>query len=450
MTEAYDLFVIGGGSGGVAAARRASALGAKVALAERGRLGGTCVMRGCVPKKLMMYAAQFGIGMREAAAFGWQIDAARFDMAVWQARKTAELLRLEEIYRTMLSSAGVTLLRGAARLNADGGVSVDDVDYATKRILIATGGRPASSAFPGLDLAMTSDDLLDLRSVPARLAIVGAGYIGMEFACIMASLGSAVSVFYREGLPLRGFDGGIRESVVEALPGLGIQLFPETKFERIERNGEQFSLAVNGAAQTFDAILNATGRHPNTEGLGLAERGIAVASNGAIPVDAWSRTATTGIFAIGDVTNRKNLTPVAIAEGRAVAENEFNGGDVKIEHDKVASAAFTIPPIGAIGLSEDEAKAHGKLRIYEARFRSMKTAFAGGQQKVFMKVIVEDGSDRVLGIHMHGDDAAEIIQALAVAMRMGATKADLDRTIAVHPTIAEEFVLMRTVTRVVG
>ena len=450
MSYRYDLIVIGGGSGGVASARRAAALGARVALVERDRLGGTCVIRGCVPKKLMMYAGRIGAELREAAPWGWDIRQADFDLGVWQDHKSAEIARLEGIYRGMLDKSGVTVVSGQASIADRHTVMVGSQAYTTERILIATGGSPNRDAFGGIELAMSSNELLDLRVLPKTLGVIGSGYIGLEFACIMQNLGSRVTVFYRDQLPLRGFDHAVRERVAEALQMQGIALVPESQFGRIQAAGDKLALLANQQTYTFDGILNATGRHPNTAGLGLEALGIALAKDRSVPVDGFSQTSVPGVFAIGDVTNRKNLTPVAIAEGRAFADNTYGGQSRVIDHASVATATFIHPPLGSVGLSEEAAQAQGKLRIYEASFRPMKTAFAGGSLKAYMKVIVHDATDRVLGIHMLGEDAPEIIQALAVAYRMGATKADFDATIAVHPTIAEEFMLMREVSRTVG
>lgn len=450
MTTRLDLIVIGGGSGGVAAARRAASYGAKVVLVEQDRLGGTCVIRGCIPKKLMMYASRIGAELQQAKAYGWSTADARFDMASWQDAKAREIDRLEAIYARLLADSGVQVRAGHASIESAGSVRVDDELLQTRRILIATGGSPAVIALSGLDAAANSTGILNLRTVPRRLGILGAGYIALEFATILAALGSEVSLFYRGDLPLRGFDQSMRERIARSLQAQGIQLHPGSELDRLESLPAGTRLFVSGEVFDFDLVLNAMGRKPNTAGLGLDKLGLKLAEDGAVPVDVWSETACKGVFAVGDVTNRKNLTPVAIAEGRAFAENTFNGQQLRVDYASIATATFTNPPLASVGLAEHEALAQGKLRIYEAEFKPMKSAFAGSDARTFMKLIVHDSSDRVVGIHMLGDDAPEIIQSLAVAYTMGARKSDFDRTVAVHPTVAEEFMLMREPTRVVS
>lgn len=452
MTDAsvpFDLVVIGGGSGGVASARRAAAHGAKVALVERDRLGGTCVIRGCVPKKLMMYAAKFGRELAEAGPYGWTVDNARFSLATWQANKRVEIDRLEGIYSRMLENSGVTVFRGNATLSDSQTVMVDGVTpIHGKRVLIATGARANRHAVPGIEHAMTSDDLLDLSEVPKRLGVLGAGYIALEFASIMQGLGSSVTVFYRDHLPLRGFDEGMRAKLADALTAQGIRLMGRSSMRSVEASGDTTWVFAGDESFEFDAVLNATGRSPNVQGLGLEKLGVTLAPDGAIAVNEWSETSVANVYAVGDVTNRMALTPVAIAEGRALVDNLFTGTRRTVNHASVATATFTMPPLSTVGLTEEAAAAqYPNLRIYETEFRPMKVAFAGGTSKTAIKVIVDDASDRVLGVHMLGDDSPEIIQALAVAVTMGATKADLDQTIAVHPTTAEELVLLREVSR---
>lgn len=449
MTKNLDLVVIGGGSGGVAAARRAASHGAKVVLVEQDRLGGTCVIRGCIPKKLMMYASRIGGELRQAAAYGWNIPEASFDMAVWQDAKSREIDRLEAIYANLLANSGVTVIAGHAGIESASSVRVKGELLHTRRILIASGGSPVVNALPGAQAAATSSEILNLRTVPKRLGVMGAGYIALEFASILAGLGSEVSLFFRDTLPLRGFDQSVRERIAASLQAQGIRLFPGSRFEQVQASAQGAELHASGTVHRFDVLLNAMGRRPNTIGLGLDMLGIAVTEEGAIPVDEWNETRVKGVFAIGDVTNRKNLTPVAIAEGRAFAENTFNGQQLRVDYASIATATFTNPPLASVGLPEHEALQLGQLRIYEAEFRPMKSAFAGSDAKAFMKLIVQDSSDRVLGIHMLGDDAPEIIQSLALAYAMGAKKADFDRTVAVHPTLAEEFMLMREPSRVV-
>ena len=451
----FDLLVIGGGSGGVASARRAAAHGARVALVERDRLGGTCVIRGCVPKKLMMYAAKFGRDLPEIAAYGWRIDNATFDMATWEDNKSKEIDRLEGIYSKMLDSSGVTLFRGDATIVDAATVSVSGNDgvqatLTTKRLLVATGGRVNRHAFPGLEHALSSDDILNLRHVPKRLGVLGAGYIALEFASILRGLGSEVTVFYRDHLPLRGFDNSTRTKLAEALVAQGITLMPSSSMKKVEVRGVTTVVLAGDMAYEFDAVLNATGRSPNVEDLGLDNIGVKTGKDGSIEVNEWSETSVPNVYAVGDVTGRMALTPVAIAEGRALIDNLYTGTQKTVNHASVATATFTMPPLSSVGLTEERAaETYPTLRVYETEFRPMKVAFAGGTTKTYIKVLVDDASDKVVGVHMLGDDSPEIIQALAIAVTMGATKAQFDGTIAVHPTTAEEFVLLREVTRYV-
>jgi glutathione reductase (NADPH) len=444
MNHPYDLIVIGAGSGGVAAARRASAHGARVAIVEADRVGGTCVIRGCVPKKLMMYAAGFAQALHEAQGFGWTGVAGHFDMARWADAKAHEIDRLENIYRQMLADAKVTLLMGQAQLVSANNVTVNGQTLTAPRILIATGGAPAHGAVPGLAKAMTSNDVLNLRHLPESLLVIGGGYIAVEFASILAGLGSRVTLAFRDTLPLRGFDTDLRTHLARALLERGITLAAGVPMKSLEQDTQGFTLhRADGSALPAHAALNATGRHPNTASLGLRALGVQLSPHGAITVDADSRSSVPGIWAVGDVTQRINLTPVAIAEGRAFADTEFAKRPTRVDHRTVASAVFTDPPIATVGLTEAEAAQHGPADVYESDFRPMKTAFAGGTARSYMKLVVDGLNERVLGIHMIGVDAPEIVQSLAVAMTCGATKRDFDRTLAVHPTAAEEFGLLR-------
>lgn len=444
MTTSYDLIVIGAGSGGVAAARRASAHGARVAIIEADRVGGTCVIRGCVPKKLMMYAAGFSQALQEAQGYGWTGVTGRFEMARWAEAKAREIDRLEGIYRQMLADAKVTLLMGQAQIVSANTVAVGEQTISAPRILIATGGTPAHGALPGLGQAMTSNDVLNLRSLPESLLVIGGGYIAVEFASILAGLGSRVTLAFRDTHPLRGFDTDLRIRLSSALHERGITLAAGVPMKSLEHSSSGFTLhRADGSALTAHAALNATGRHPNTAGLGLQALSVQLNAHGAIAVDADSRSTAPGIWAIGDVTQRVNLTPVAIAEGRAFADTEFAQRPTRVDHRAVASAVFTDPPIATVGLTEAQAAQHGPVDVYESDFRPMKTAFVGSAARSYMKLVVDGLNDRVLGIHMIGADAPEIVQSLAVAMTCGATKRDFDRTLAVHPTAAEEFVLMR-------
>ena len=448
MEMTHDLIVIGGGSGGVAGSRRAAVHGAKVVIVEADRFGGTCVIRGCVPKKLMMYAASFAHQRKDAEGFGWTDVQARFEMARWADAKKREIDRLEGVYDDMLVSGGVEPVRGHGRLISAHEVDVGGRRLAAPRILVATGGAPTADAFPGLAAAMTSDDVLDLRELPATLLVIGGGYIAVEFASILSALGSRVTLAYRDSHPLRGFDAELRGRLALALHDRGITLAGGVALERLQRDDAGFALhRADGSVLRAGAALNATGRKPNTAGLGLAEVGVKLDARGAIAVDADSRSSVPSIWAVGDVTNRVNLTPVAIAEARAFADTEFDKVARRVDHRVVASAVFTDPPIGTVGLTEQQAALRGPVDIYAADFRPMKEAFFGGSQRTFMKLVVDGLDQRVLGVQMIGPDAPEIVQSLAVAVTCGARKADFDRTIAVHPTAAEEFMLMRTPVR---
>lgn len=448
MKMTHDLIVIGGGSAGVAGSRRAAALGAKVALIEADRVGGTCVIRGCVPKKLMMYAAGFAQSFKEARGFGWSDVQPRFEMSRWADAKAAEIDRLERIYHEMLAHGGVQLVHGYGRLLSAHEVDVDGTRLTAPRILIATGGAPTSDALPGLAAAMTSNELLDLREVPQSLLVIGGGYIAVEFASILAGLGSAVTLAFRDSFPLRGFDADLRERLALALQERGIRLACGVPLERLERAADGFSLhRADASVVRAGSALNATGRKPATAGLGLAGVGVKLDARGAIAVDAESRTSVPSVWAVGDVTDRVNLTPVAIAEARAFADTEFGKDPTRVDHRTVPTAVFTDPPIGTVGLTEAQAVLRGPVDIYAADFRPMKTAFVGGTSRTYMKLVVDGLDQRVLGVQMIGPEAPEIVQSLAVAVTCGARKRDFDRTIAMHPTLAEEFMLMRTPTR---
>ncbi|WP_028309849.1 glutathione-disulfide reductase [Derxia gummosa] len=443
----YDLFTLGAGSGGVSGSRYAASKGARVAICEDSRVGGTCVIRGCVPKKLFMYASQFSDAFGDAAGYGWTVPEASFDMATLQAAKSKETARLEGIYRTMLGNSGVALVEGRGRVIDAHTVEVAGKAYTAERILVATGGKPAAPAIPGIELAMTSNEILDLAERPARLLVLGAGYIAVEFAGIFRGFGSAVTVAFRGDAPLRGFDEDLRRRLATEMTNRGITLAAGFAPASIEKAGGEFIVrGADGSELRADAVLNALGRVPNSAGLGLEEAGVRIdAKTGAVVVDAFSRTSVPGIFAVGDVTNRIALTPVAIAEARAFVDTEFGGAARHIDHALVASAVFSQPPIGSIGLSEQAAKAKGfDVTVFESDFRPMKNTISGRNERSYMKLVVDRASDKVLGLHMIGVDAGELVQGFAVAVTMGATKADFDRTIAVHPTAGEEFVLMRT------
>lgn len=452
MNDDFDLLVIGAGSGGVAASRRAAAHGAKVGIVEAGRVGGTCVIRGCVPKKLLMYAAQFRDAFAEAAGYGWSFSHPHFEMPRWAAAKAAETQRLERVYRQMLAGSKVELVEGRARIDGPGRVRVGDRRLHTRHLLIATGAHPVRDRIPGIEHCATSDELLDLHTLPDRAAVVGSGYIALEFASMLARLGTRVSLYYRARLPLRGFDEDLRTRAAAALQAAGIELHPGAAPREVQRAGDRWLLVLDDErTHDFPFVLNATGRQPNTAGLGLESIGIVPDANGAVPVDARLRTSADKVYAIGDVTHRLNLTPVAIAEGRALADSLFGPAPHEVDLSLVASAVFMLPPVATVGPTEAELAASGvKAEVFEADFRPMKQAFIDGGERCYMKLLVERASRRVLGVHMLGADAPEIVQSLAVALTAGATKAHFDRTIAMHPTAAEEFVLMREPVRVIG
>jgi glutathione reductase (NADPH) len=452
MADDFDLITLGAGSGGVAASRRAALHGAKVAVIEAGRVGGTCVLRGCVPKKLLMYAAAYGDALIEAAGYGWQLplDAPGFDMARWQAAKTAETTRLEAVYRANLAQSGIELIAGHGRFVDAHTVVVGARQLRAQQILIATGASPVRDSIAGIAPCATSDDLLDLTSLPDHATIVGGGYIAVEFASMLARLGVPVTLLYRDRLPLRGFDEDLRTRLATALTQAGVVLKPGQAPLRVDGAPGAWRLALpNGETLSTPWVLNATGRRPNTAALDLAAAGLEPDAAGAVPVNNRCETALLHVHAIGDVTNRLNLTPVAIAEGRAVADRLFGGAAMPpVNLDLVTSAVFALPPIGTLGPSEAELAAAGtKLRVYEADFKPMRHVFTGRSERCYMKLLVDDASDRVLAVHMLGADAPEIVQSLAVAVTAGATKAHFDATVAVHPTSAEEFVLMRTPAR---
>jgi glutathione reductase (NADPH) len=450
MAFDYDLITLGAGSGGVAASRRAALHGARVAIVEGSRVGGTCVIRGCVPKKLLMYAAQFGDALRDARGYGWTVSEPAFHMGHWASAKAAETARLEAVYRQMLQGSGVTLLEGWGQLDGPGRVRVGQQVFTARHVLIASGASPVRDSIPGIEACATSDDLLDLQALPTRAAVIGGGYIGVEFASMLVRLGVQVDLFYRDSLPLRGFDTMLRSALAGELQSAGITLHPGQVPKRIDRSAGGLALHMaDGQLLDFPWVLNATGRRPNTAALNLASVGLTPGAHGAIEVDAAAATTVAGLHAIGDVTNRKNLTPVAIAEGRALADTLFGGASRVVDLSRVASAVFTLPPLASVGPTEEEAVAAGlRVAVYEADFRPMKQAFIGGSERTRMKLLVDADSQRVLAAHMIGADAPEIIQGLAVALTAGATKADFDCTLAMHPTAAEEFVLMREPSRV--
>ncbi|MGA1635318.1 MAG: glutathione-disulfide reductase [Gemmobacter sp.] len=448
-----DFFVIGGGSGGVRAARIAAAEGgARVALAEASRVGGTCVIRGCVPKKLMVFASGYPEAIADARAYGWEAASGGFDWAAFRARLGAELDRLEAAYRATLARAGVEVHDQRATLVDAHTVALEDGRRISARhILIATGGRPFVPEVPGAELAIISDAVFDLPALPGRIVIVGSGYIACEFASIFAGLGARVAQVFRAPHILRGFDAEARAHLEGAMAGQGIALHPGAEVVRIEADGADGAARIvhltDGTRLEADVVLYATGRRPNTAGLGLEALGVGIASSGAVEVDGYSQTAVPSIFAVGDVTDRVNLTPAAIREGQALAQTLFLARPTRADHPLVPSAVFTRPEFGTVGLSEEDARARGPVEVYVATFRPMRSLFAGREDRALFKLVVDAASRRVLGCHIVAPEAGEMIQLAAVAIGMGATKEDFDRTLAVHPTMAEELVTMKTPAR---
>lgn len=444
----YQLFVIGGGSGGVRAARIAASLGARVAIAESFRYGGTCVIRGCVPKKLLVYAAHFAEDFADAQGFGWTVPPAEFSWPRLIEAKNREIARLSSLYEKNLLGSKVDVMHGAARLVDAHTVAVNGQHITAEHILVATGGTPFVPQIPGIEHAITSNEVFDLPQLPRRVLMVGGGYIAVEFAGIFHGLGAQVTLCYRGEQVLRGFDDDVRAHLHDAMVKKGIAVRLHEDVTQIEKRSDG-SLAVTlagapGAPLVVDAVLYATGRVPNTQGLGLEEVGVALDGAGAIPVDAFGQTCVASIHAVGDVTDRIALTPVAIREGAALANTLFGPARTPADLTTVPSAVFSQPPIGTVGLTESQAlEQTGSIDIYSARFRSMRHTLSGRDERTLVKLIVDTASQRVLGAHMVGADAPEIIQSLAIAIRMGATKADFDATVALHPTAAEEFVTLR-------
>jgi glutathione reductase (NADPH) len=443
----FDLFVIGGGSGGVRAARIAAEAGASVALAEEYRYGGTCVIRGCVPKKLLVYASAFSEAFDDARGYGWSFDVApRFDWPTLIAAKDAEIARLEAIYHGNLQRAGVELFSARATLaDAHTVTLATGAVYRAKHILIATGGRPFVPEIPGAELGVTSDEMFGLPEQPTRMAIVGGGYIACEFAGIMNGLGTQVLQFYRGDQILRGFDDDIRNHVATAMRERGVVLEIQRDVVGIEKSDRGLRVTLdNGENHVVDQVLFATGRSPNTGGVGLEATGVRLGSDGAVDVDRWSQTAVPSIYAVGDVTGRHALTPVAIRDGHAFARTVFAGSACPADHALMPTAIFTQPEAGTVGMTEKQALAEGPIEVYRATFRSLLNTLAGRQERMMMKLVVAADSRKVLGVHIVGHGAGEMIQLAAVALGLGATKEDFDRTLPVHPTSAEELVTMRT------
>jgi glutathione reductase (NADPH) len=446
MSYEYDLFTIGAGSGGVRASRKAAEAGARVGVAEERDLGGTCVNVGCVPKKLLVYASHLRDDFEQAAGFGWAAGEPRFSWPVFLANKNRAIERLKTVYAGLLDAAGVERLEGTARLVGPHEVQIGDRTVTARRVLVATGGRPRLADIPGGDLGITSNEAFFLDALPRRLVIVGGGYIGVEFAGIFRGLGADVSLVHRGDLFLRGFDRDLREALRDEMAAQGIHLRFRTRATHLTRAGDG-SIRVEcdrGEPATADQVLFAIGRVPNSDGLGLEALGVNLDVEGAVVVDGCSQTSVPWIYAIGDVTNRMNLTPVAIAEAMALVETLFKRNPTAPDYENVPSAVFSNPPIGTVGLTEEQARDRfARIRVYRFRFRPLKQTLGGGEEHAVMKLVVNHADDRVVGAHMIGPDAAEIIQGFAVAIQCGATKAQFDATVGIHPTSAEEFVTMR-------
>lgn len=450
MAFDYDLFVIGGGSGGVRAARVAAGEnGAKVGLAEEDRYGGTCVIRGCVPKKLMVFASGYADIEAEADAYGWDITLGDFNWNRFKGTLHAELDRLEGIYRRLLANAGVETFDARATVKDAHTVVLSTGEEKTaKHILVAVGGRPTRPDIKNSDLGIVSDDLFDLPELPKSMLIIGGGYIASEFAGVMNGLGVKVTQFYRGEQILRGFDNEARTLIAEQMVEKGIDLQLGTNIAEMEkREGGIWVKSTTGAEMIVDQVLFATGRKPNTDGLGIEEAGAALGRGGEIVVDEYSQTGVPSLFAIGDVTNRVNLTPVAIREAMAFIETVFKGNPTPVDHDLIPSAIFTQPEMGTVGLGEEDAAAQEPIEVYATTFKPMQSSFAGKPDRVLMKLIVSKATRVVLGCHIVAPNAGEMIQLAGIAIKMGATKEDFDRTVAVHPTMSEEIVTMKTPTR---
>ncbi|MBJ2210696.1 MULTISPECIES: glutathione-disulfide reductase [Pseudomonas] len=448
MAYDFDLYVIGAGSGGVRAARFAAGFGARVAVAESRYLGGTCVNVGCVPKKLLVYGAHFAEDFEQASGFGWSLGEANFDWATLIANKDREINRLNGIYRNLLVNSGVTLHEGHARLVDAHQVEINGERFTARHILIATGGWPQIPEIPGREHAIGSNEAFFLKELPKRVLVVGGGYIAVEFAGIFHGLGAQTSLLYRGDLFLRGFDGSVRKHLQEELTKRGLDLQFNADIERIDKqaDGSLKATLKDGRVLEADCVFYATGRRPMLDNLGLENTGVKLDERGFVAVDDLYQTAEPSILAIGDVIGRVQLTPVALAEGMAVARRLFKPEQYRpVDYANIATAVFSLPNIGTVGLTEEDARKNGhNVQIFESRFRPMKLTLTDCQEKTLMKLVVDADTDKVLGCHMVGPDAGEIVQGLAIALKAGATKQHFDETIGVHPTAAEEFVTMRT------
>ena len=445
----YDLFVIGAGSGGVRAARLAAELGTKVGIAEEYRVGGTCVVRGCVPKKLLVYGSRYGTEFPDARGFGWTCDDVEFDWPTLIGNVRREVDRLNGVYTRTLERTGVDSFMTHAALEDAHTVKLGDGTAAmtAKTILIATGSHPMIPDLPGREHLISSNECFLLEKLPERIVIIGAGYIGMEFASIFKGLGVAVTVLYRGNQILRDFDIDLRDGLAEAMRNRGIDLRMDTDVASVEKEGDGYRVKLKrGDSVPAGLVMAATGRVPNTSGLGLERLGVELGGNGRVVVDEFSRSSVDNIYAVGDVTDRKNLTPVAIHDANAFAETLFNGKPTKVDYGVIPTAVFSQPEIGTVGLSEQQARERqgaGVIDIYKISFRPLRSMVSGRDERTMIKLVVDMKTDKVLGVHILGPDAAEIVQMAAIALRLGATKADLDKTMALHPSAAEELVTMR-------
>jgi glutathione reductase (NADPH) len=441
----FDLIVIGAGSGGVRAARIAAAHGARVAIIEESRVGGTCVIRGCVPKKLLMYASHYAEDFEDARGFGWETGPSRFSWPDLIRAKDKEIARLNQVYLRLLSESGVALYSERACFLDPHRIRVGDESITAGHVLIATGGHPWVPDIPGIEFAITSNEAFDLEQLPPRVAIVGGGYIACEFAGIFNGLGAQVTQLYRGPLFLRGFDSDIRAHAAQETAKTGVDLRFETNVESIRPDAQGLAVQLtDGSVLEADVVLYATGRKPHLQGLGLENVNVQLSEFGTVLVDGDYRTTEPSIFALGDVTGGLELTPVALAEGMAFARHQFGGQETQVDYDFIPTAVFCQPNIGTVGFTEDEARAKfGHIRLFKSTFKPMKHTLSGRDEMTFMKLIVDKASDRVVGVHMVGPDAGEIMQGVAIALRAGATKATFDSTIGIHPTAAEEFVTMR-------
>ena len=446
MSEpAFDLFVIGAGSGGVRAARMAAERGARVAVAEDAAFGGTCVNLGCIPKKLYSFAAHYAESFDEAHGYGWAAERPAFDWPKLKANRASEVTRLNAIYGQLMRGAGAAVIEGRARITGTHEVEVNGVRHAAERILVATGGWPVPPEVPGGDLAISSNEIFDLAQFPRRLVVVGGGYIACEFASIFNGLGAKVTQLYRGEQILRGFDDEVRDFVATEMRKKGVDVRVGVKVSALERGADGIRVLLAGGGEFLaDAVLYATGRVPNTRGLGLESLGVSLAPNGAIEVDEHYRTNVPSIYALGDVIDRVQLTPVALAEAMALVDELFGGTGRRVDYTHIPTAVFTHPNIGTIGFTESAARARfEKIRVYRTDFKPLRHTLSGHTERTLMKLVVDDASDKVVGLHMVGADAGETIQGFAVAMKAGATKAVFDATLGIHPTAAEEFVTMR-------